>query len=62
MSINKNVAVVVRADGTVPFDAGVDPAVKDHIIRHLIDRGHSVAPIEGTDHYKVAGWHVGKEV
>lgn len=37
-----HVGVVVRKDGTVPFDDGVHPAVKAEIIRHLNAKGHTL--------------------
>ena len=38
----QHVGIVVRKDGTVPFDADLDPAVKTHIIGHLIETGHTL--------------------
>jgi hypothetical protein len=50
------VGIVIRADGTVPFDDDVPEANKAATLKHLIDEGHSVAPVEGTNHYKIAVW------
>ena len=57
MALNQNIGVVVKADGTVPFDAGVPDEVKAHILKHLVDKGHSPQPVTGTPHYKIPGWN-----
>lgn len=36
------VGIVIKPDGSVPFDEGLDPAVKTHIIGHLIETGHTL--------------------
>lgn len=48
-----NIGVVVRPDGSVPFDADVHPTVKKAILQHLVDTGHHIEPIAGTPHYKL---------
>jgi len=51
------VGVVIRKDGTVPFDAGCHPAVRDHILAHLKAQGHELEAIEGTNHVKIKNWN-----
>ena len=36
----QHVGIVIRKDGTVPFDADLDPAIKTHILGHLVETGH----------------------
>jgi hypothetical protein len=50
------VGVIIRADGTVPFDEGCHPDVRAAILTHLTDQGHTVEPIKGTRHLKIQGW------
>lgn len=47
------VGVVIRKDGTVPFDEGVDPTVRLHIFVHLTAQGHSVDSVPGTPHLRI---------
>lgn len=56
------VGIVVRADGTVPIEDDVPEAVRNHIIAHLTDRGHTVSHIDGTRHLKVQNWTKGKTI
>lgn len=51
-----NLGIVVRADGTVPFDNGVPAAHKQARLSALADDGHIVEPIAGTPHYKIKVW------
>lgn len=53
--VRGRVGVVIRRDGTVPFDDDVHPAVKAAIHQHLLDEGHTVSEIEGG-HLKVENW------
>lgn len=48
--------VVIKADGTVPFDSGCHPAVRAEILAYLTDQGHSYDPIPGTPHIKIRNW------
>jgi len=48
------VGIVVRKDGTVPFDEGCHPDVRAHILRHLADTGHTIAPVADTQHVKIS--------
>jgi len=53
------VGIVIRADGTVPFDD--DPSeeaahIRAHILAHLADKGHTVEPIHGTRHVRIKDW------
>lgn len=45
--------IVVRADGTVPFDEGVDPATKADMLLYLISQGYQVSPIKDTNHVQL---------
>jgi hypothetical protein len=47
------VAVVIRKDGTVPFDDDCHPQVRLHILDHLAEHGHCLEPVVGTRHYKI---------
>jgi hypothetical protein len=48
-----NIGIVIRADNTVPFDAGLDPAVKTHIIGHLVETGHLLEHAHDGSHVKL---------
>lgn len=50
------VGVVIRADGTVPFDEGCHPSVRAAILAHLADQGHTVSPVHGTKHVRIHNW------
>jgi hypothetical protein len=50
------VGVVIRADGTVPFDESCSPEVRAHILQHLTDQGHIYHPVAGTRHVKIQNW------
>lgn len=56
MSQPQLTGIVIKADGSVPFDEGHDPEVRKQIIAHLIDRGMDVERIEGTPHLRIKGW------
>lgn len=56
------IGVVVRKDGTVPFDEDVPPHVRDTVLKHLADRGHTVEPVAGTRHYRIKNWTPAKAV
>ncbi len=47
------VGIIIRKDGTVPFDEGVHPDVRTHILAHLAEHGHTLEPVEGTRHFKI---------
>lgn len=47
------VGIVIRKDGTVPFDEGFVPAVRDHIAQHLQAQGHYVDSVPGTPHLRI---------
>ena len=59
---NQLFGIVIRADGTVPFDDDCDPAVRAATIAHLMDNGHAVSLVKGTNHAMIADWKPGKEV
>lgn len=50
------VGVVIRADGTVPFDDDCHPDVRAAIMVHLADNGHTIEPVKGTRHVKIKDW------
>ena len=54
--------IVIRADGTVPFDDDCDPTVRANILAHLMDNGHAVSLVKGTNHAIITDWKPGKEV
>jgi len=56
------IGVIIRADGTVPFDDDCHPDIRAHILAHLADHGHTVEPVEGTRHVKIKGWKQGMDV
>lgn len=48
-------AIVIRKDGTVPFDDDVDPDHKATMLGHLLEMGHSVKRNEDGTHY-IESW------
>lgn len=36
----QQIGIIIRKDGTVPFDIGLDPAIKQGILEHLSTTGH----------------------
>jgi len=54
--------IVIRADGTVPFDDDCDPNVRAATIMHLMDNGHAVSLVKGTNHAMITDWKRGKAV
>lgn len=56
------IGIVVRKDGTVPFDADVHPDVKAHILAHLVGRGHHVVFHAETGTHHIKDWTPGKEI
>ena len=54
-----NVGIVIRKDGTVPFDDCTHggpcdcAAIRSHIRDHLEATGHVVASVPGTQHFKL---------
>ena len=51
----QGVGVVIRADGTVPFDDDCHPLVKAAIIQHLTDEGHTLTH-HPEGHLTIHGW------
>lgn len=49
------VGIVIKSDGRVPFDEGVHPEVRKHILAHLRDKGHELEHPPGCDHHKGHG-------
>jgi hypothetical protein len=54
MADSDMLGIVVRADGTLPFDKDVSPQVKRAILRHMKASGHHITPKDGHEH----DWHV----
>lgn len=50
------VGIVIRADGTVPFDDDCHPHVRAQILQHLTDQGHIYHPVKGTKNIKIQNW------
>lgn len=54
------VGVVIRADGTVPFDEDCHPDVKGAILAHLAEQGHTLEPVmkdgRHTGHMKIKNY------
>lgn len=48
------VGVIIRADGTVPFDDDCHPHVREAILKHLDAKGHKVIITDGI--VKIHGW------
>lgn len=54
--------IIIRADGTVPFDEGLDPDVRAHIIAYITDQGVAFDPVPGTNSIKLRDWVPAEEV
>ena len=54
------IGIVIRKDGTVPFDPDVLPHVRGQMIAHLIDLGHELETIPGTNHVRIKNWAANK--
>jgi hypothetical protein len=52
----KLTGIVIRADGTVPFDAEVDPAVRAAALVWCMANDYTVSPIKGTSSFKIHNW------
>ena len=52
------VGIIIRKDGTVPFDDDVHPDVRAHILSHLSSQGHTIAPMHGTKHVRIVDYKV----
>jgi hypothetical protein len=52
------VGIVIRADGTVPFDDDVTEEHRAQTLAWLTDNGHTHAVVPGTRHVKIARWPV----
>lgn len=56
-----HLAIVIRKDGTVPFDADVHPIIKQRVLGHIAAAGHTIGPhltIAGA--HMIANWHPDK--
>jgi hypothetical protein len=47
--------IVIRADGTIPFEPGTHPEVKANALLWCMQNGHTVSPIEGG-HLRIHNW------
>lgn len=50
------IGIVIRADGTVPFDDSCPNHMRAQMLAHLTDLGHSLEPVHGTRHVKIKNW------
>jgi hypothetical protein len=49
--------IVIRADGSVPFDDDVHPDHRAHMIAHLVGLGHHVEPHRhAKGHFFIKNW------
>lgn len=55
--IKQIAAVVIRKDGTVPFDEHVPDHVREHMIRHLAQMGHTIQDVAGSRNVMLAGFN-----
>lgn len=51
--------VVVKKDGSVPFDDGVHPDLKTHILGWLAEQGHELFVHPNTGQHTIRGWESG---
>ena len=51
-----NLGVVIRKDGTVPFDDDVHPEVRAAVIAHLVDKGHVLVAVPNTKHLRIENY------
>jgi len=56
--MNQWVGTVIRADGTVPFDDGVDEDIKAHILLDLVNKGYTLQLKENGKDYQITNWNV----
>ncbi len=50
------IGMVIRKDGTVPFDEDVPNNVQMHILGTLVAAGHDIHPVKGTKNFKINDW------
>lgn len=48
--------IVIRKDGTVPFDNDVPEHHREQTIRQLAEWGYTLKDVPGTRHVMVQGW------
>lgn len=49
--------LVIRADGTIPFDPGCHPQVRANALLWCIDNGHTVGPHpDNPNHLMIRNW------
>lgn len=48
--------VVIRRDGTVPFDDGCHADVRRACLDHLREQGYVFEDIPGTKHVRIKNW------
>lgn len=54
--LKKLTGIIVKADGTVPFDKDADPAVKTAALAWMAEHGHDFESVPGTPHLKIKNW------
>ena len=47
--------IVIRADGTIPFEPGTHPEVRANALLWCMEKGHTVSPLDGG-HLKIHNW------
>lgn len=52
----KLIGIVIRADGTVPFDDEVSHEHRSQTITHLIDSGNEIKTIPNSRHIRIKNW------
>lgn len=48
--------IVIRADGTIPFDEGFHPDHQELVLGHLLQEGHDLVKDPETGGWKIANW------
>lgn len=57
MPENKSLlGVVIRRDGTVPFDDDCHADVRAACLAHLAEQGHAYEPVPHTKHVRIKNW------
>lgn len=51
-----SLCVVIRKDGTVPFDDDCPAHVRAATLAYLTDEGHAYEPVHGTKHVRIRNW------
>jgi hypothetical protein len=57
--VKQLIGIVIKKDGLVPFDDDVPEENRNHMIAHLVGKGHHLQPVEGTRHMRIMNWGPG---